>query len=208
MYLTRVVLDARQRSVWRLLASPSRIHGLVESAFPGARRRNLWRVDNLNGGPCLLILSEERPELTAAAEKTPGGLLTWETRDYTPLLERIRSGGLWQFRLTANPTVSTTRPGERGKVKACPSVPAQEQWLLARAEGHGFSLAEDAFRVTESSWHQFSKESGKVVLRGVSFEGLLTVSDAARFREALVSGIGRGKAYGMGLLTVMRPGGS
>ena len=40
---------------------------------------------------------------------------------------------------------------------------------------------------------------------GVTYEGLLTVTDAAKFREALTSGIGRGKAYGLGLLTVVRP---
>ena len=37
-----------------------------------------------------------------------------------------------------------------------------------------------------------------------SFEGLLRVTDAALFREALTRGIGRGKAYGLGLLTLMR----
>ena len=29
--------------------------------------------------------------------------------------------------------------------------------------------------------------------------------DAEKFREALTGGIGRGKAYGLGLLTVVRP---
>ena len=41
-------------------------------------------------------------------------------------------------------------------------------------------------------------------LLGVTYEGLLTVTDVQAFREALTNGIGRGKAYGMGLLTVMR----
>ena len=40
----------------------------------------------------------------------------------------------------------------------------------------------------------------------MTFEGLLEVTDEELFRNMLVNGLGRGKAYGMGLMTVMRPG--
>ena len=39
--------------------------------------------------------------------------------------------------------------------------------------------------------------------KSVTFEGILTVTDAARFRETLTQGLGRGKAYGNGLMTVV-----
>ena len=45
-----------------------------------------------------------------------------------------------------------------------------------------------------------------VSLLAVTYEGLLTVTDAALFRRTLTEGIGRGKAYGLGLLTVMHRG--
>ena len=44
----------------------------------------------------------------------------------------------------------------------------------------------------------------RVSLLAVTYEGVLRVTDAALFRRTLTEGIGRGKAYGMGLLTVMR----
>ena len=54
-------------------------------------------------------------------------------------------------------------------------------------------------------WYTFTQKTGEQVkLLGVTYEGLLTVTDAEKFREALISGIGRGKAYGLGLLTVVR----
>ncbi len=37
----------------------------------------------------------------------------------------------------------------------------------------------------------------------VSYEGLLKVSDADLFKKLLVNGIGKEKAYGMGLMTVI-----
>lgn len=42
----------------------------------------------------------------------------------------------------------------------------------------------------------------KVKLLAVTYEGILTVTDADALRNALVNGIGREKAYGMGLMTL------
>ncbi|MCI5956432.1 MAG: type I-E CRISPR-associated protein Cas6/Cse3/CasE [Clostridiales bacterium] len=47
-------------------------------------------------------------------------------------------------------------------------------------------------------------ESRTVSLQAATFEGLLTVTDAERFRRTLTEGVGRGKAYGLGLLTIVR----
>ena len=42
-----------------------------------------------------------------------------------------------------------------------------------------------------------------MTLSVVTFEGILKVTDRDAFRRSMVSGIGRAKAYGCGLLTVM-----
>ena len=42
-----------------------------------------------------------------------------------------------------------------------------------------------------------------VTLLAVTYEGVLQVTDAERFRAMLCQGMGRGKAYGLGLMTVM-----
>ena len=47
----------------------------------------------------------------------------------------------------ANPTRSVaSTPGERGKVKAHCSLKYQEEWLLDRAQKHGFELLPENFR--------------------------------------------------------------
>ena len=38
----------------------------------------------------------------------------------------------------------------------------------------------------------------------VIFEGVLQVTDAEKFRESLKTGIGTGKAYGFGLMSVAK----
>ena len=47
MYLTRMELNTKNRDTMHLLSSPEKIHGLVESAFQGERKRNLWRIERL-----------------------------------------------------------------------------------------------------------------------------------------------------------------
>ena len=108
MYLSRVELDPTRRETMVALISPQKFHGAVENAFPGARRRRLWRLDQLGEKLYLLLLSEERPDLTALCAQFGTGAPP-ETRPYDPLLERVTAGSCWQFRLTANPTRSKKR---------------------------------------------------------------------------------------------------
>ena len=85
---------------------PNLMHGAVESSFAGERARNLWRIDPLQGKLYLLLVSPAKPDLQGLAQQfgVPGQ--SGETRDYGPLLGRIRTGSVWRFRLTANPTKS------------------------------------------------------------------------------------------------------
>lgn len=212
MYLTRMQLDPTKRGTMRALAEPKLFHGAIERSFAGERRRNLWRIDSLNGAQYLMLVSEDKPDLTAAAAQfgCPEAAVPWETRDYTPLLNRIQPGSRWHFRLTANPTrhaPGRAATGQRGKVMPHVTAEHQQRWLQEKASQHGFSLTEGEFLAVQNQWYQFRKpQDGNrpVSLLSVTFEGLLTVTDADLFRRTLTEGIGRGKAYGMGMLTVVR----
>lgn len=210
IYLTRMKLDPARRATMKALAAPNLFHGAIERGFSGTRARDLWRVDQRRDGTWLLLLSREEPDLSQAFRQfgAEGAEPVWETRDYAALLARITEGSRWHFRLTANPTVSRSdpdRPGARGTVYAHITPAHQTEWLLSRVDKLGFSLSADEFGVTQSRWLRFRKgaEGGRpVTLLAVTFEGVLTVRDAERFRQTLTDGIGRGKAYGLGLLTV------
>lgn len=214
MYLSRVELDETRRETMRALMAPQKLHGAVEQAFPGERRRRLWRLDRLHGRLYLLLLSEQQPDLSILTGQfgRPGEKKGGESRSYDSLLQRIAPGTVWQFRLTANPTKSCPDPSDpssRGTVHAHITAEYQKQWLLQRAQKHGFSLRADEFTVTGSRWLRFSKgreQGSPVSLLAVTYEGVLRVEDADLFRSLLINGIGRGKAYGLGLMTVLRRG--
>lgn len=201
MYLSRVELNLSNRETMRAMVSPKIFHGAIENSFDDNRLRKLWRIDTLNGKKYILILSEDIPKLEAFAAKF-GLEGKYETKEYTPLLDRISNGGVWHFRLTANPVVKSN-----GKIMAHITPCYQKKWLLDRAESHGFSLNEEEFQVVSSTWYDFYKKSGnsscRVRMLSVIFEGVLQVTDAEKFKELLCCGIGREKAYGQGLLTIV-----
>lgn len=215
MYMTRMELDLTRRETLLALAAPGKLHGAIESGFAGERRRRLWRVDELNGRSYVLIVSEDVPNLTAAAAQFGPADALWQTRNYDPFLRAIAPGSVWHFRLSANPTVSVPgQKGERGRVCAHVTAQQQKKWLLDRAQKHGFALREEDFEVVRRKVVTFNKgESRRRVTLGTCvFEGRLKVTDADLLRQALTQGIGRGKAYGLGLLTLaadrrMRQGG-
>ena len=207
MYLSRIQLSLTERSTMKALADLKYFHEALESCFPGDRPRTIWRIDQLKENLYILVLSEERTDLSPFCKMFSPSEDSWQTKDYEPLLERVKKGSVWRFRLSANPTYYAKAKDPitvRGKVHAHKTTEHQREWLIKQSLKNGFQLAADGFEITENKWLQFRKSSGNVVtILSVTYEGLLIVTDADLFRKALVNGIGRGKAYGMGLLTVM-----
>lgn len=76
-------------------------------------------------------------------------------------------------------------------------------WLAGQGERRGFSvvgLTVEDYRVV-----RLNRRSGKAATFGVlDLRGVLTVRDPIIFTDALVSGFGRAKAYGCGLMLVRR----
>ena len=202
-------LNIRKRETMIALSSPNRFHGAIESAFEWDKKRKLWRIDTLNGKTYLLILSETRPELSHALTQfgNENSETPYEVAVYDKLLDRIEVGSVWQFRLVANPTksINDTFKKERGSVHAHITTQYQEQWLMDKASKCGFSLKQEEFRKESEKWYSFKKgtDNNRVTILSVTFEGLLTVTNVELFKKAMTEGIGKGKAYGMGLLTIV-----
>lgn len=205
MYLSRVLLDISRRKTQVAMVSPNKIHGAVEEAFTRKQERNLWRIDRLRGQAYLLIVSAERPDLSKIAEQFGYMNDCGESKEYGRLLERIETGSKWHFRLTANPVHSIQGGKKRGKVVAHTSEKHQLEWLEKQAAKRGFRILPDGAYIVESNWRVFSKRDldQKVRILEVVFEGNLCVENADVFRNTLINGIGREKAYGMGMITVV-----
>lgn len=208
MFLTRFELNTARRGARALLGSPQAMHAAVLAGFlPGQAGRVLWRVDQSQRAARLYLLSHGRPDLTHMVEQAGWPTTrSWDTRDYRPLLERVAAGVTFGFRLAANPTRSTrVKADKRSQRVGHVTADQQLTWLLVRAERLGVDLGSSEspnVRVVERGVRVFSRGGGRVTLAVAVFEGLLVVRDPDAVRAAMTSGIGPGKAYGCGLLTL------
>lgn len=149
MYLTRMELNTRNMDTIRLLGSQEKIHGMVESGFSGERKRNLWRLESLGDRLYLLILSSDRPDLSSGVRRYgfPDDENAYQTKDYTPLLGRVKNDTWWHFKLVANPTKSVvSTQGERGHVKAHCSLKYQEECFLTGHKNMVLNCCRKIFR--------------------------------------------------------------
>lgn len=167
VYLTRLRLDINDRSTMSVLDSSNMFHGVIESAFPGERKRNLLRIDRLHRETYLIILSEDMPDLTGAVKQFSPPDEKWESLPYEKQLVIITVGSRWHFRL------SQIRLKKDNKIMAHITAKHKQNWLMQRAERCGFSLNEDELLVTGSRWYRFRKkreEKQDILLLAVTSE--------------------------------------
>lgn len=230
MYLSRLVLNARDYRVRRDLADCQELHRALLSAFPadGGSRAEvglLFRVEGDGAAPMVLAQSLVRPDWERLRRRSPGYLRGgpgegWQVKEIGAAYAALREGAVLRFRLRANPTkrlgnsVKAAQPTKVGKRVALLKEQERLAWLERKAEAAGFKLR----RVQSSDgsvaavdvrpednqrgWRAAAGDRKPLLFGSVLFEGELSVSDAERFRRALASGIGSGKAYGFGLLSV------
>lgn len=194
-----------------LVASPRKMHGAVQAAFPPSsedrRGRNLWRVDRLGKELVLYLVSPIQPDLSHLVEQAGWPTLppTWRTAPYEPFLDRIREGDHYGFRLEANATHSVAEGAGRGKRFGHVTVAQQWSWLQSRAPRLGIDLGDASNptgAVVERGVKTFSRGGSTVTLSTAVYSGSLKVVDAEALRDKMVAGIGPAKAYGCGLLTL------
>lgn len=190
-------------------------------------------IDYRNGKVVLLVQSTVKPawnhlreNFLAAAEENLAVKSIGES------YARIENGMKLRFRLQANPTKRVGKSDEQAKSRYKPSLDAkirrrveiigdenetieekQIKWLWRKGETAGFRLAnvavKEAVKNTVAVGQgkiNFSKSVGapQLTFCSVVFDGVLEVTNADKFRKALQTGIGTGKAYGFGLLSVAR----
>jgi len=225
MHLSRLVLDPRSYLVRRDLANCQAMHRTLLAVFGCARSEAglLYRIeDAVSGAIVVYVQSREPPNWN----QLPTGYLARpdpfdlsprqnpEAKDVTRQYSDLPAGLRLAFRLRANPTRKIqTRSSEgrrNGSRVELHREEDQRAWLQRKATQHGFEILESGgapevrvVRGDKIGGHRVRGErEEKLTFGSVLFEGALRITDPARFRAALEGGIGSGKAYGFGLLSI------
>jgi CRISPR system Cascade subunit CasE len=188
-------------------------HSLVWALFadgPDRRRDFLWR--EMYPGEFLIL--GERPPVDRHH------LFDLEFKPFAPVL---RPGQRLGFDLRANPVVSVPeKTGHRGKrhdvvmhalhkiahdgrttARDAAIREAGASWLARKAEIGGFSMDPDRLYMDGYDKVRIPRDGARtIVFSAMTFQGVLTVHDPARFLASMVHGFGAAKAFGCGLMLI------
>jgi CRISPR system Cascade subunit CasE len=206
MYLSKLTLDPQHPQARRDLSSPYEMHRTLTRAFaPDAQSlppRFLWRLessrDNLLAAT-VLVQSDTAADWSVLI---PMSGYAPDVQGNKPVdLEQLidRPGRRFRFRILVNPTV--TRDGKRyGLTKE----EDQLGWLTRQGVHYGFGLCTYLRLGNGRIQTRQSNPGRRITLQSALFEGMLEVSDVPRLRVAVRTGLGHGKAMGLGLLSLAR----
>ncbi|TDC78267.1 type I-E CRISPR-associated protein Cas6/Cse3/CasE [Streptomyces hainanensis] len=228
-WLTQLLLNSASHSVRRDLSDAAALHRRVMQLLPDddfgdsprSRAGILFRLEtNALGG--LLLLVQSRTPLDP--ELLPPGYAETRSKDMSPLLTALRPGFVVRYRLLGNTIRRCGRNSTEGRWKQAIPLHGQDadNWWAQRAPAAGLMphtiLSEPGEALT--AWHRIHDRTSatpeakpsktprrqenhvRVPHQTTRFEGTATIRDADALREALLTGIGRGKSYGCGLLSI------
>jgi len=192
-----------------------------EQPAPGVGARHqfgvLYRLEaDRRGAPVVLVQSSSEPDWSRLSERSPRYLAgVPDCKDVAASYAALRDGMILAFRLRANPTKKVDRRQDsdpdrhNGRRVVLTADEDQRTWLRRKGEQGGFSLVAldgrpDVLDVRVSPVERVEGRGtpDKHTFGAVTFEGKLRIDDANKMRAALIDGIGSGKAYGFGLLSL------
>ncbi|QVQ51556.1 type I-E CRISPR-associated protein Cas6/Cse3/CasE [Spiractinospora alimapuensis] len=186
--------------------------GPTQSTTPRADAGLLFREEITRRGWSLLVQSQ----LPLDGDQLGPGYALDGTRDISPILNHLHEGRRVRYRVVAAPIRrlgKTDKPrdliganGERlpsGEITIPLRGRAAEQWWVGKAEAAGLIPESVLSRPVGNAVDNRRRNGRKPVrLPAVCFEGTARIRDGAAVGTALAHGIGRGKNFGLGLLSL------
>lgn len=229
MYLSRLTLNPRTRRVQRELANPYELHRTLMQSFPEqlpAGERILFRVDidDDTGVPTVLLQSHTAPDWAWLGDPGAQGYLL-RAPESKPFTLTFTPGQRLAFRLRANPTEKTWLPKDKDDpnsekkpmrvaltAKKKPGTDEyqsvaerQRAWLERKGASGGFQVVEVNISTEGNLYGKTSGETRHALqFSAVRFEGILQVTDPEQLWHTVQTGIGSGKGFGFGLLSLAR----
>lgn len=197
MFLSRLTLSHKNRRARADLANPYELHRTLARVVENAPH-TLYRVEENQ----VLVQSSVQPDWSRLE---PGYLHRPAEARSVDYRNQVKVGETLRFRLRANPCINKkvgeTADGKRvTKRMALLSIPEQLAWLHRQAERWGFSIV--GAMVSESGILYARKETSRITVGAATFDGHLTVGKPELLEQALLKGIGHGKALGLGMLSL------
>jgi CRISPR system Cascade subunit CasE len=205
--LARIRLNPASRDVQRDLRDAAQLHKTLMRMVPdglGATPRCdtglLYRVEETDRATTLLV----QAVTPLMPDRLPAGYGHAEIKDLAPMFRALRQGLAVRYRIVLNPVkrqrLSLERKNERGKLLPLLG-PDADQWWARRAAEAGLHLHTlQATALDPARPRRGDAPSMRHSL--IRYDGTAAVTDSDALARVLLTGIGRAKSYGAGLLSL------
>jgi CRISPR system Cascade subunit CasE len=204
--IARIRLNPHSRTVQRDLRDATHMHRTVmrlvaDNLGPSPRRTAslLYRVDETDTASTLLVQATHLDPSRLPAEYGHA-----EIKDLAPMFTALRKDLAVRYRIVLNPTKRERLPlehkNQRGRVVPL-SGPEADQWWMRRAISAGLQ-PHVLIPAPLAAARPRGPEAPRMRHNLIRYDGTATVTDPHTLTQALLTGIGRGKPYGAGLLTL------
>ncbi len=177
------------------------LHKVVYGLFDDVRTE----ADKLNNTPSGIVYADKGGDFNTRrilmlSNRRPHQTPQFGEVQTKPIHANFLSHQRYSFEVTLNPG---KRDIHTGKVVPVRGIEAIETWFKERAPmSWGFNVNPHNLQ-TEKLSVQTLEKGGKVITHGSAvLKGTLTVVDRERFSHSFTQGIGRGRAFGFGLLQI------
>ena len=200
MYLTRIDMPLAHRGVQRALGDCQQMHRRIAGLFADSRAGAgvLYRL-RYTRGSCSAYLYSAVP--VKRDRLLPDMQLVGE-RDMTDWLNTLTEGRVCHLDLLAWPSKKIPNDGGRNSRRRVLRTQAERlAWLARKGQQNGFSLLNvRELETMQQVGHHDASHGGRLYVDSYHYQGTLQIADAAALQSAICSGIGPGKAYGLGML--------
>jgi CRISPR system Cascade subunit CasE len=203
MYLSQLVVNSHKQDVYRDLADAHKLHQRIMQGFPDEQHqqpRAEWNILYRQEGDSSVLLVQS--DITPDWSRLPSGYLAnHNTKSLALMLNQLEVGKQLQFRLKANPS---KRDHLTRKIIGLTKRSEQIEWLERQSARSGFKVLSVDVMPTPDIYGRKSKAPQPIKIFSVLFQGALQITDVELFTQALRQGIGRGRSYGCGLLSIAK----
>lgn len=204
MYLSQLFINSQKTFVLRELSNAHKFHQRIMQAFPDEESRDRPREDwhilfrQEPDSDVVLVQSEIEPDWSKLPDQY---LRNHAVKEINLTADQFSVNSIFQFRLRANPS---KRDSKTKKTIGFYHRHDQLAWLERQTDRCGFRLLSANVIPSPNVFGIKKKGSPPIRITTALFQGALEVTAPEPFLSAVQHGLGRGKSYGCGLLSLAR----
>jgi len=207
MYLTQILLNDKNQKVIKALTNVNEMHKLVMSGFrsvdvDSARKELgvLFQIYIKKNRPYVIIQSFEKADYSKLIDNNI--ILSVKEKDFDEILNLLKKDGVIKLELLSEPYKKVKNlNSHNSRRKVLTDKEEKAEWFNSKIKQCGCDVIEYDVSKTNLCIYGNKKKLNFKYHPSV-YKAIVKINDENKFTDMIKSGIGSGKAYGMGMIRI------